>query len=184
MKIKLPIKGVEFEFSREELIKIVERQYDEQFSNTPVIGKLFEVSPLAISQELFKVQRKDRKQEKMRNMIWKAFEAMHKEPERYAKKFYTVIPDYSWLIKNYKVMEKLKCEHKANWVHQAFEWAQRIYNGESWDTVCNYSFSKEWHRFVVWDVRTWIIGTESIITNSDLVSYVDFKNYDCYWDIK
>ena len=25
----------------------------------------------------------------------------------------------------------------ADWVEQAFEWAQRISNGESWKTICN-----------------------------------------------
>ena len=28
-------------------------------------------------------------------------------------------------------------DHLADWVEQAMEWAQRIANGEKWETICN-----------------------------------------------
>lgn len=39
--------------------------------------------------------------------------------------------------------------HMANWIEQALEWAQRIDNGESWETICNEPDKNKHYRMII-----------------------------------
>jgi len=76
-----------------------------------------------------------------------------KNPEKYGKKFKTMMPKKIWTSKTVEELEQLACKlgnHNADWVEQALEWAQRICNGESWETVCNYADTAKWYRVISW----------------------------------
>lgn len=45
---------------------------------------------------------------------------------------------------------KSKIIFMINWVQQAFEWAQRISNGESWEDVCNKEGNIKYERLIIW----------------------------------
>ena len=166
MKVTLQ-SGRELELSQEELKElktILEKHYfGETIDNVittvevaqkPTEGKLFEVKPLAIDQILFKKERKDKRQEKMRRIILEAFEESKKNPEKYSKNFRTMIPQKYWprekTIADLEEIASKLGDHMANWVEQALEWAQRIANGESWESVCNESDNAKYTRLVAW----------------------------------
>ena len=63
------------------------------------------------------------------------------------------MPKKTWDSKTVEELKQLACklgDHNANWVEQALEWAQRICNGETWETVCNNADTANWYRLVVW----------------------------------
>ena len=117
----------------------------------PTEGRWFDVNPLEIDQTLFQQKRNDWKQEPIRKLILQAFDAVNKNPEKYGRKFKTMMPYKNWCSKTPKELEQLACElgdHNADLVEQALEWAQRIYNGESWQTVCNNRDTAKWARLI------------------------------------
>lgn len=124
-----------------------------EIAQVPTEGKLFEVKPLEIDRNLFENSREDELQEKTRKIIQEALEEVDKKPERYSD-FYTLIPERNW--KGFITFKELEtyasnCGGEvANWIHQSLEWAQRIYNGESWEDICNNSFVVNSERMILW----------------------------------
>ena len=133
---------------------------EEQITNsdvvqTPTEGKLFKVKPLEIDRSKFEKPMSNKQQEWTRQIINKAFTEVDKHPEKYASVFYTMIPEKKW--NSYKTVEELK-EYAnelgglmADWVEQALEWAQRIFNGESWEAICNNADTANWYRMISWN---------------------------------
>jgi len=123
-------------------------------AQTPTEGKLFEVNPLRIDRSNFEKPMRDQRQEGTRQIIQEAFAEVDKHPEKYASAFYTLIPEEKW--DGYKTVEELKAYANdlgglmADWVEQALEWAQRIFNGESWETICNNADTADWYRLIRW----------------------------------
>ena len=121
--------------------KILQDEFD-SFTATPAEGKWFVVRPLKINQELFKEKRDDLEQEKMRLRILKAFENMKKD-RKYERPFKTLFPMRLWekykgqTPKDLLWIAKSIGEDEADETEQALEWAQRIFNGESWEALCN-----------------------------------------------
>lgn len=137
MKIVLQVSGREMTFSEEELSAIVEK-YLGQKSPAPDIW--FEVFPLAINQELFQKKANGTWPEIARNLILEAFEEMKCNPDRYARNFKAMFPGekvggVTNGIGTQKKFASEKGDHTANWVEQALIWAQRISNGETWDSL-------------------------------------------------
>lgn len=125
----------------------------QQASQTPKEGHWFKVNPKTIDQKLFQNQREDEKQEEMRLIILEAFDMLKSNPKKYGRTFETMIPNKLWdemSVKNLKILARNLGDHIANWVEQAFEWAQRICNGESWEDVCNKKDTALFWRLVVW----------------------------------
>ena len=94
------------------------------------------------------------KQEETRQIILKAFEEFDNNPEKYNKKFKTLMPKKEWpgkTVQELKDVANKRGNHIADWVEQALEWAQRIQNGTPWEYLCNYSDTGNWYRLVVWD---------------------------------
>ena len=120
----------------------------------PTEGKLFEVNPLGIDRSKFEKSMSDQRQEWTRQIIQEAFAEVDKHPEKYASAFYTLMPAKKW--NGYKTVAELKAYandlggHMAYWVEQALEWAQRISNGENWETICNNADTANWYRMIVW----------------------------------
>ena len=149
MKVTLPIHGRERTFSEQELIAILEKHFSNEttekattanVAKVPTEDQWFEVNPQAINQGLFQKKRKDERQEETRKLILEAFAEVNSSPEKYGRKFKTMMPNTTWISKTVGELKELACElgdHNADWVEQALEWAQRICNGESWETVCN-----------------------------------------------
>jgi len=161
-KITLQVNGREMTFSEEELTSILEKHFKKEesediqtvteFVNVPTEGKWFRVNPLAIDQNLFKEKRKDDSQERTRWHILRAFRALKEHPER-NKEFKTLIPEKTWekmIVCRFDVEAEQLGGHMADWIEQALEWAQRIANGETWESLCNEADTANWYRLVVW----------------------------------
>lgn len=152
----------------------------------PTEGKLFKVNPLGIDRSNFNKPMRDNMQEWTRQIIKEAFEKVDKHPGKYAVPFYTLIPEKKW--DGGKTVGELKTyacklgDHIADWVEQALEWAQRICNGESWETVCNVADTASWYRLVVWkNGYSRLVGGSRFSLNSYPSSAVNFFNYDSYF---
>lgn len=140
----------------------------------------FRVNPFAISMNLFKEARLDSSQEETRKLILEAFEELKKN-SRYAKSFKVIIPDKRWESKTTGELKELASEigsHHQDWVELAFEWAQRIANGESWEDICNEADKSMWYRTVIWKngfVR--IIGGATKNGKENPASHIDFFDF-------
>lgn len=190
--VTLTVHGRERTFSEQELIAILEKHFSNEAAeqaNTakvaqiPTEDKWFEVNPQAIDQTLFQKKRKDRKQEKTRKLILKAFVEVKSNPEKYGKKFKTMMPKKTWSYKTVAELRQLACklgDRNADWVEQALEWAQRICNGESWETVCNNADTSNWYRLVLWKKNAGyaFVGGSCVINDDDPASEV----FDCGYD--
>lgn len=162
MKVTLPIHGRERTFSEQELIAILEKHFSNEatkseatanLTKVPTEDQWFEVNLQAINQSLFEKEKKDGKQEKTRKLILEAFAEAKREPKKYGRKFKTMMPKKNWTAKTVEELKQLACklgDHNADWVEQSLEWAQRICNGESWETVCNNADTANWYRLILW----------------------------------
>jgi len=129
-------------------------QLNERSIKRPTEGEWFEVNPLFINQELFQTQRVNYSQEKTRQSILEAFMEMQKKPEKYSKPFQTMIPEKKWHSKTVDELKELATtlgDHMADRIEQALEWAQRINNGEAWETICNKTDTVNFYRLVAWE---------------------------------
>ena len=200
-EITLTVNGREITFTEEELIAIVEKHFanettevarkaeeptekSNEVAETPTEGKWFEVNPLTIDRNLFSEKREDSRQEETRKLILKALAEVDAKPERYARKFKTLIPAKTWDSKPVKKFRELACklgDHMADWVEQALEWAQRIANGETWGTVCNDPDTANFYRLVVWkNGYAWLVGGSRKSNNNYPASDVDNYGRSCY----
>lgn len=193
MKITLPIHGRERTFSEQELIAILEKHFSNEateqlntakVAQVPTENQWFEVNPQAIDQSLFQKKRRDERQEKTRKLILEAFAEVKNNPEKYGKKFKTMMPKKTWTSKTVKELKQLACklgDHNADWVEQALEWAQRICNGESWEAVCNIADTANWYRLVVWkNGYARLVGGSRVDNYDDPASDVDNYDYSSY----
>lgn len=161
-EITLTVHGRDMTFSEQELIAILEKHFPNECTKQestknvipgPTEDKWFEVNPQAIDQSIFQKKRKNERQEKTRQLILEAFAEVKNNPEKYGRKFKTMIPKKTWEYKTNEQLNQLACElgdHNADWVEQALEWAQRIYNGEVWGDICNFVDTANCYRMVVW----------------------------------
>lgn len=161
MKLKIVFKDgrkdtfggvVSFNVTEEQITK--EECHASDLAQTPSEGKLFEVNPLEIDRSKFEKPMSNRKQEWTRQIIQKAFAEVDKHPEKYASAFYTLMPEKKW--NGLKTVAELNAYandldgQMADWVEQALEWAQRLFNGESWETICNNADTAYWYRVILW----------------------------------
>lgn len=200
MKITLPIHGRERTFSEKELIAILEKYFSNEATEQATTAKVaqvptedqwFEVNPQTINQSLFKKKRKDERQERTRKLILEAFAEVDKHPEKYASAFYTLMPEKKW--NDYKTVAELKAYandldgQMADWVEQALEWAQRLFNGESWETICNNADTANWYRVILWENGCYrLVGGSRNNFNDDPpasgVFNYDFASYSFFLD--
>lgn len=170
MKVTLQVNGREMTFSEQELIEIVEKHFSSEaikkattvkVVEKPTEGKWFEVKPQAIDQKLFEEQKEDWSQRLTRERILAAFAEMEKKPE-YGKNFKTMMPERNRALKTVEDCKEMATklgDHMADWVEQALEWAQRISNGESRETICNLPDTAASYRLVTWkDGSVWRVG--------------------------
>ena len=162
IKVTLPIHGREKTFSEQEIIAILEKHFSNDATKSettanvakvPTEDRWFEVNLQDINQSLFEKEKKDGRQEKTRKLILEAFAEAKRKPEKYGRKFKTMMPKKTWTDKTVKELRQLAWElgdHNADWVEQALEWAQRICNGESWEAVCNNADTANWYRVILW----------------------------------
>lgn len=198
MKITLPIHGRERTFSEKELIAILEKYFSNEATEQATTAKVaqvptedqwFEVNPQTINQSLFKKNRKDERQERTRKLILEAFAEVKSSPEKYGRKFKTMMPKKTWTSKTVAELKQLACEfgnHNADWVEQALEWAQRICNGESWEAVCNNADTANWYRVILWKNGCYRLVGGSRNYNvlnpaSDVFDY-DYGSFNCIYD--
>lgn len=170
--ITLRLNGQKITYSKEELTAILEEYYGENNSELlkkfgvsqlmPKEEEWFEVDPLNIDQTIFESARKDMRQENTRQLILEAFVELKNNPERYGKKFKTIMPKKTWDFQNmqgFNILVNEIGDHMADWVEQALQWAQIIKNGNSWKDVCNRPDTANWYRLVVWkDGRVKFVG--------------------------
>ena len=146
MKLTFEVNGREMTFLEEELVAILEKNFD----NPKIDWKSYEVNPMAINQELFNEKRIDPKQECTRQIILDALEELRKNPKKYAR-FKLMIPEKSWSVKTLKELKEIDSEkHLTDWVELALGWAQRITNGETWESICNEPDTSKWYRLILW----------------------------------
>lgn len=157
--ITLRVGGVEKEFSEEEITSILEEHFKKTAvaerniirAKKPTEGVPFEVNPSTIDRNLFQTSREDCRQERLRRYILDAFEYADKYPKKYAMPFKTFRPEKDWESKRIDEIIKLANklgDHMTDWVEYAFELAQRIENGESWEDICNKPDSAKWCRLI------------------------------------
>ena len=149
----------------------------------PTEGKLFEVNPLGIDRSKFEKPMSNEKQEWIRQIIQEAFAEVDKHPEKYASEFYTLIPEKKW--KGDKTVAELKAYANelgglmADWVEQALEWAQRIFNGESWEDICNNPETANWCRVILWKNGYYrLVGGSRNKNNNNPASDVNNNDYN------
>lgn len=190
LEITLTVHGRERTFSEKELIAILEKHFSNEatkqvstakVAQEPTKDKWFEVNPQTIDQSLFQKKRKDERQEKTRRLILEAFAEVKSSPEKYGKKFKTMMPKKSWQCKTVEEFKQLACklgDHNADWVEQALEWAQRISNGESWEVICNNADTANWYRMIIWkNGYARLVGGSSNDDNSCPASDVGGDDY-------
>ena len=159
-------------------------------AQTPSEGKLFEVNPLGIDRSKFEKPMSNRKQEWTRQIIQEAFAEVDKHPEKYASAFYTLMPEKKW--NGLKTVAELNAYandldgQMADWVEQALEWAQRLFNGESWETICNNADTANWYRVILWKNGCYRLVGGSRNYNvlnpaSDVFDY-DYGPFNCIYD--
>lgn len=163
MDIVLQIDGRERRFSENELAKIIKDYFCIIRAGKGILdGEWFEVKPQSINQELFRNKRKDKLQEQTRRYILEAFEQMNDYPEKYGRNFKTMMPRKSWGYKTVRELKEIAStlgDGTADFTEQCLEWAQRITNGESWESLCNEPDTANWFRMVEWtDVSVKSIG--------------------------
>ena len=67
----------------------------------------------------------------------------------------------------------------ADWVEQALEWAQRIFNGESWETICNNADTANWYRVILWENGCYrLVGGSRNNNNNNPASDVNNNDYN------
>ena len=158
-------------------------------AQTPTEGKLFEVNPLGIDRIKFEKPISNPQQERTRQIIQEAFAEVDKHPEKYVSAFYTLRPKKKW--NGGKTAKKLEAYAEdlggqmADWVEQALEWAQRIFNGESWEAICNNADTAKWYRLICWkDGYYRLVGGSRFFSNdipaSDVFSFVYSSNDGVY----
>ena len=162
LQVTLTVKGREIIFSERELISIVEEHLERntsKYANTtkvaqkPTEGEWFEVKPKTIDRKLFQERRENERQESTRNLILEAFDEMDNKPWKYGENFKTMFPMRTLLSSTVAGLVEVAKElgdDIADWVEQAMEWAQRISNGESWETICDSADKASWTRIVKW----------------------------------
>lgn len=153
MKITLQINWRDILFSEQELVAIVEEHLLSKTPQKSTEDECFTVKPMAIDQKLFLKKKKDDKQELTRYFILDAFTEMNNNPKKYGQNFKTTVPKKTWDFKTVTQLKEMATklgDHNADWVEMALEWAQRIANGESWESICNDDDTANWCRLVVW----------------------------------
>ncbi len=186
-ELTLTVHGKERTFSESELVAILEEYFPKedikQVSKVqgPKEGEWFEVNPLDINQELFRNRKENLEHETKRRIILEAFEELKNKPEKYAKVFYTLIPEKNWQVRTVRQLNKIAStlgDHMANWVEQALEWAQRIQNGESWEDICDKPDTVKWYRVVAWnDDCARIIGGAQKYKDNSPPSHIQGANF-------
>lgn len=146
-------------------------------------GKPFKVNPLKIDRSKFEKPMRDQRQEWTRQIIQEAFAEVDKHPEKYASAFYTLMPEKKW--NGYKTVAELKeyakdlGGHMADWVEQALEWAQRLFNGESWKAICNNADTANWYRMIIWkNGYSRLVGGSVVSSSISPASNVFINGYD------
>lgn len=162
-----------------------QKSFNYDVAQTPTEGKLFEVNPAGIDRSKFEKPMRNRQQEWTRQIIQEAFAEVDKHPKKYASAFYTLMPEKKWY--DYKIVAELKAYanylggQMADWVEQALEWAQRLFNGESWEAICNNADTANWYRMIVWENGyARLVGGSRNCFDSSPAS--DVSDYDFYSD--
>lgn len=188
MKISLEVNGREMQFSEEELRTILEKHFSDeeqpiQIVKMPVEGKLFEVNPSKLDRSLFSKEREDKEQEVLRKLILQAFERLDNEPKKYHRTFYTFKPEKTWVEpQTVCQLKKMACkigDHLTDWVEFAFEQAQRVQNGESWENICNIPDTLNYTRLIVWKDGSYrIVGGSVKNADTKSPSYIFGFGYE------
>lgn len=185
MTITLPANGRDMTFSKQALTAIVETHFkdvnNEEVFQSADNCKCFEVMPLDINQEFFNKKRKDEKQEELRKIIQAAFAKLKENPEKYGRNFTTMIPQKTWDFQSVEELQQMASslgDHLADWVEQSLEWAQKIANGESWESICNLPDNSDWYRLVIWNNGyTRLIGGSHYDCTDFPISQVSYFGY-------
>ena len=168
-------------------MKVALRKNIYELAQVPTEDKWFQVNPLGIDQELFNQPREDIKQERVRKIILSAFEEMKKN-SKYLRPFKTMMPKKSWSSKTIIEIKELACElgdHNADMYEQALEWAQRIANGETWESICNEPDNSNWYRVIIWkNGNARIFGGSRMCENKNPATTIYFHFYTNYKVIK
>jgi len=189
MKVTLQVNGREMTFSEEELISILEEHFERKNSEVeqkgPKEGEWFKVNPSSIDQRLFENERTDKRQEDLRFYIQRSFDYLKENPEN-NKAFKTFIPQRDKYHYSNPKVSKLKNfasqigDHMGYWWEWALMLAQRIANGESWESLCNVPDTANWYLLVVdFSMHSRIVGGSRRSCYNPPSSNIDSYSY---WD--
>lgn len=158
--ITLQINGEQRTYSEEELTSILEEYYSVK-AERPAEGIWYQINPRAINRGIFENKRIDENQERVRRLILEAFAEVDKN-SKYSEPFEIMIPIRT---KDFHFEQEIKNfanqigDSQTNWIEQALEWAQRISNGETWESLCNKPDYNKWFRLIIGkNDQSWLIG--------------------------
>lgn len=141
----------------------------------------FRVNPRTINETLFVKKRVDEQQEKTRLLISEAIQELHRNPEEYGCDFEIMIPKKNWNVKSVGDLKTLATklgDHMANYIEWGLALAQKITNGETWESLCNMPDIADWYRIIVWrNGHARIIGGASCLETWTSEAYVREDNY-------
>ena len=196
MKLEIVFKdGRKETFDGVASFNVTEEQNASEKSNVarqPDEGERFSVNCWGINRNSFIEPRSDWNQEWTRNTILAALKEVDKHPDKYQKKFDTIIPKdvkgggYT-SEEDVKAHAKALGGHVANWVEQALVWAYKIDRGASWKSVCNDPDTAEMRRLIIWkDGNMRLVGGSNEYFRKYPASTVDDNNYRLFvtrvWD--
>lgn len=145
--------------------------------------KCFDVYPMDINREFFQEERKDEAQEFVRQRILVGLAVLDENPKEYGRPFRTKVPKKTWNVMTIRDMKILasKHGHMASGIEQFLEWAYRIQNGESWETICNEADTAKWNRLVSWkNGFTRLVGGSIMFKDKKPAGHMDALLYDDY----
>ena len=188
-KITLQVNGQEMTFSEKELTSILEEHFKRKESEVelkgPEEGKWFKVKPSSIDQKLFENKRPDEIQERLSLYIRQAFKELKENPEK-NKDFKVLIPkrDIERYGKNPSVSKLKKFarqigDHMGYWWEWALMIAQRIANGESWESLCNEPDTANWYLLVEFSTHSRLVGGSRRSIYNPSAAYIESYSY---WD--
>ena len=154
--IELTVNGCKESFTQEELSAIVAKSRTHNFGKEverPKQGVCFKVRPSTINRMLFDEKREHPDEEKVRLWIKDALFEMDKNPSKYERDFFSLIPKRQWGDKS--VEEVLNYATTIggvtmDWIEAGIEISQRISNGENWHRVCRELDDIKQNRIIIW----------------------------------
>jgi len=121
---------------------------------TPTEDKWYKVDPMSIEwNRITNHTCKTVKQMNTRQFILEAYRELKDNPKKYGIKFYTKVIEKTWkhkTVEELRAIARTKGNDNINRIEKGLQLAQRIQNGESWESICDEPDTAKWVIMVLW----------------------------------